>query len=124
MFPPIKVELHDLKPSSSYILLMDLVPVDKYRYKYQNSSWVKCFEESCAPTRLYVHPESPAPGSYWMDHVISFYKLKLTNNQLDKQGHVRTHKHTWTLSHSHVLAVVIVTGLYPFYHVVYKRIIV
>lgn len=88
MFPPIKVDLNGLKPSASYILLMDLVPVDKYRYKYQNSSWVKCFEESCSPTRLYVHPESPAPGSYWMDHVISFYKLKLTNNQLDKQGHV------------------------------------
>ena len=88
MFPPVKIELHDLKPSSFYILLMDLVPVDKYRYKYQNSSWVKCFEESCAPTRLYIHPESPALGSYWMDHIISFYKLKLTNNQLDKQGHV------------------------------------
>ncbi len=89
MFPPIKVEVNDLKPSLFYVLLMDLVPVDKYRYKYQNSQWVKCFEESCSPTRLYVHPESPALGSYWMDHNVSFYKLKLTNNQLDKQGHVR-----------------------------------
>lgn len=85
MFPPIKVELHNLNPTSFYVLLMDLVPVDKYRYKYQNSKWVKCFEEACAPTRLYIHPESPALGSYWMDHVISFYKLKLTNNQLDKE---------------------------------------
>ena len=88
MFPALKMELHNLNPNSFYVLLMDLVPVDKHRYKYQNSKWVKCFEEACAHTRLYVHPESPALGSYWMDHVVSFYKLKLTNNQLDSQGHV------------------------------------
>lgn len=88
MFPPIKVELFDLNPNSHYVLLMDMAPVDKYRYKYQTSSWVRCFEEECSPTRLYVHPDSPALGSHWMNSVINFYKLKLTNNQLDKQGHV------------------------------------
>lgn len=88
MFPPLKVELFDLNPNTSYILLMDMAPVDKYRYKYQNSAWVRCFEEECSPTRLYVHPDSPNSGSHWMNTVINFYKLKLTNNQLDKQGHV------------------------------------
>lgn len=88
MFPPLKIELFDLNPNSTYILLMDMAPVDKYRYKYQNSAWVKCFEEECSPTRLYVHPDSPNSGSHWMNNVINFYKLKLTNNQLDKQGHV------------------------------------
>ncbi len=88
MFPPLKVELLDLDPNASYILLMDMAPVDKYRYKYQNSTWVKCFEEECSPTRLYVHPDSPNLGCHWMNSVINFYKLKLTNNQLDKQGHV------------------------------------
>jgi len=88
MFPPIKVEVFDLDPNTYYVLLMDMAPVDKYRYKYQNSSWVKCFEEECSPTRLYVHPDSPALGSHWMHMIINFYKLKLTNNQLDKQGHV------------------------------------
>jgi len=88
MFPPLKVELFDLNPNASYILLMDMAPVDKYRYKYQNSAWVKCFEEECSPTRLYVHPDSPNLGCHWMNTVINFYKLKLTNNQLDKQGHV------------------------------------
>lgn len=87
MFPAIKVELYDLKPDVSYILLMDMAPVDKYRYKY-NAGWVRCFEEECAPTRLYIHPDSPALGSHWTSVVINFYKLKLTNNQLDKQGHV------------------------------------
>jgi hypothetical protein len=87
MFPAIKVELYDLKPDVSYILLMDMAPVDKYRYKY-NAGWVRCFEEECAPTRLYIHPDSPALGSHWTSVVINFYKLKLTNNQLDKQGHI------------------------------------
>lgn len=89
MFPAIKVELYDLKPDVSYILLMDMAPVDKYRYKY-NAVWVRCFEEECAPTRLYIHPDSPALGAHWTSVVINFYKLKLTNNQLDKQGHVST----------------------------------
>lgn len=89
MFPPLKIELFDLNPNSTYILLMDMAPVDKYRYKYQNSLWVRCFEEECSPTRLYVHPDSPSLGSHWMNTVINFYKLKLTNNQLDRQGHVR-----------------------------------
>lgn len=89
MFPPLKIELFDLNPNSTYILLMDMAPVDKYRYKYQNSSWVRCFEEECSPTRLYVHPDSPSSGSHWMNTVINFYKMKLTNNQLDRQGHVR-----------------------------------
>eukprot|EP00731_Ephydatia_muelleri_P022543 Em0015g126a len=88
MFPPIKVELFNLEPSKPYVLLIDMSPVDKYRYKYQNSAWVKCFEEECSPTRLYIHPDSPALGSHWMNTVVSFYKLKLTNNQLDKQGHI------------------------------------
>lgn len=92
MFPPLKVELFDLNPTSTYILLMDMAPVDKYRYKYQNSTWVRCFEEECSPTRLYVHPDSPNTGSHWMNSVINFYKLKLTNNQLDKQGHVRKYR--------------------------------
>jgi hypothetical protein len=87
MFPAIKVELYDLKPDVSYILLMDMAPVDKYRYKY-SAGWVRCFEEECAPTRLYIHPDSPALGSHWTSVVINFYKLKLTNNQLDKQGHI------------------------------------
>lgn len=35
-----------------------------------------------------MHPDSPAPGSQWMKQLVSFDKLKLTNNQLDDNGHV------------------------------------
>jgi hypothetical protein len=35
-----------------------------------------------------VHPDSPAKGAQWMKQVVSFDKLKLTNHQLDDNGHV------------------------------------
>lgn len=41
-----------------------------------------------SPPRIHVHPDSPAPGSTWMKQIVSFDKLKLTNNQLDENGHV------------------------------------
>lgn len=46
--------------------------------------------DSPVPPRVYIHPDSPASGETWMRQVISFDKLKLTNNELDDQGHVRT----------------------------------
>ena len=38
--------------------------------------------------RLYVHPDSPGTGLHWMRQLVSFHKLKLTNNHLDPFGHV------------------------------------
>ena len=38
--------------------------------------------------RIHVHPDSPARGAQWMKQVVSFDKLKLTNHQLDDNGHV------------------------------------
>ena len=38
--------------------------------------------------RIHVHPDSPAKGAQWMKQVVSFDKLKLTNHQLDDNGHV------------------------------------
>ena len=38
------------------------------------------------PKRMYIHPDSPATGEAWMQKVVSFHKLKLTNNISDKQG--------------------------------------
>ena len=44
--------------------------------------------EPAMPGRLYVHPDSPATGSHWMRQLVSFQKMKLTNNHLDPFGHV------------------------------------
>ena len=46
------------------------------------------------PKRMYIHPDSPATGEQWMQKVVSFHKLKLTNNISDKQGLVSTYYST------------------------------
>ncbi|XP_064613148.1 T-box transcription factor TBX20-like [Liolophura sinensis] len=89
MFPTLKVGLEGLDPHSKYILLIDIVPVDDCRYKYHNSEWVVTGKaEPHMPGRLYIHPDSPASGAHWMKQPMSFHKLKLTNNNLDQNGHI------------------------------------
>ena len=59
------------------------------RYVYHSSKWMVAGNaDSPVPPRVYVHPDSLASGETWMRQVISFDKLKLTNNELDDQGHV------------------------------------
>lgn len=58
------------------------------------------------PGRLYVHPDSPATGAHWMRQLVSFQKLKLTNNHLDPFGHVGAY-HTYTIKHRSVIKVLI-----------------
>ena len=38
-----------------------------------------------------VATAAPATGAQWMKHEISFQKVKLTNNNLDQNGHVSFH---------------------------------
>ena len=74
-----------------YQLVLDFVPVDdkRYRYAFHSSNWVVAGKaDPFSPPRMHVHPDSPSPGSHWMKQVVSFDKLKLTNHQLDDNGHV------------------------------------
>jgi T-box protein 1 len=91
MFPTFQVRLFGLDPNADYMLMMDFVPVDdkRYRYAFHSSSWVVAGKaDPISPPRLHLHPDSPAKGAQWMKQVVSFDKLKLTNNQLDDNGHV------------------------------------
>ncbi|XP_029618984.1 T-box transcription factor TBX5-A isoform X6 [Salmo trutta] len=89
MFPCYKVKVTGLNPKSKYILLMDVVPADDHRYKFADNKWsVSGKAEPAMPGRLYVHPDSPATGSHWTRQLVSFQKLKLTNNHLDPFGHI------------------------------------
>lgn len=57
--------------------------------KLISSSWIVAGKaDPISPPRIHVHPDSPASGQTWMKQVVSFDKLKLTNNQLDDNGHV------------------------------------
>ncbi|XP_075881750.1 T-box transcription factor 16 [Nelusetta ayraudi] len=92
MFPHCKVGLSGLLPCAKYILLVDMVPEDGFRYKWNKEKWeVAGKAEPQPPCRTYVHPDSPASGSHWMKQSVSFLKLKLTNNTLDQHGHIILH---------------------------------
>ena len=54
-----------------------------------SSSWVIAGKaDPHLPGRIHVHPDSPQRGSQWMKNVVTFDKLKLTNNLMDDNGHV------------------------------------
>ncbi|UYV79726.1 hypothetical protein LAZ67_18000490 [Cordylochernes scorpioides] len=87
IFPAYKVRVSGLDKTSKYILLMDIVAADDCRYKFHNSRWVVAGKaDPEMPKRMYIHPDSPSTGEQWMQKVVSFHKLKLTNNISDKHG--------------------------------------
>lgn len=91
MFPVMKVQFHNLDPNARYAVSMDIVPVDnkRYRYAYHKSCWqVAGKADPSAEPRLYPHPDSPFNGDLLSRQVISFEKVKLTNNEMDKSGHI------------------------------------
>ncbi|KAK1132439.1 hypothetical protein K0M31_013825 [Melipona bicolor] len=91
MFPTCRVSFNGLKADSRYAVLMDIVPVDnkRYRYAYHRSSWLVAGKaDPPAPARLYVHPDSPFTGEQLRKQVVSFEKVKLTNNDMDRHGHL------------------------------------
>ena len=91
MFPAMRIKVTGMDPKAQYILILDVVPVDnkRYRYAYHSSKWMVAGNaDAPMPGRVYIHPDSPATGEEWMRQVISFDKVKLTNNELDQQGHV------------------------------------
>ncbi|XP_061579298.1 T-box transcription factor TBX15 [Cololabis saira] len=94
MFPAMRVKIAGLDPHQQYYIAMDIVPVDnkRYRYVYHSSKWMVAGNaDSPVPPRVYIHPDSLASGDTWMRQVVSFDKLKLTNNELDDQGHIILH---------------------------------
>lgn len=66
----------------------DVFPVSA-RYAFHSSSWLVAGKaDPATPGRVHYHPDSPAKGAQWMKQIVSFDKLKLTNNLLDDNGHV------------------------------------
>ncbi|KAL4648818.1 T-box transcription factor TBX22 [Arapaima gigas] len=92
MFPSVRVKVRNLDPFKQYYVAMDVMPVDskRYRYVYHSSQWMVAgnTDHSCIAPRLYVHPDSPCSGETWMRQVISFDRVKLTNNEMDDKGHI------------------------------------
>ncbi|KAM9557664.1 MAX gene-associated protein isoform 5-T6 [Guaruba guarouba] len=92
MFPYCRYWITGLDISQKYILVMDISPVDNHRYKWNGRWWEPSGKaEPHVLGRVFIHPESPSTGQYWMHQPVSFYKLKLTNNTLDQEGHIILH---------------------------------
>ncbi|XP_026520384.1 MAX gene-associated protein isoform X1 [Notechis scutatus] len=92
MFPYCRYWISGLESNLKYILVMDISPIDNFRYKWNGHSWEPSGKaEPHVLGRVFIHPESPSTGHYWMHQPVSFYKLKLTNNTLDQEGHIILH---------------------------------
>ncbi|XP_034047702.1 T-box-containing protein TBX6L-like [Thalassophryne amazonica] len=92
MFPHCNISLSGLQPFASYVLMVDMVPADSFKYKWKNEQWeVAGKAEPQPPHRTYTHPNSPATGNHWMKHPLSFLKMKLTNNILDQHDQIILH---------------------------------
>ncbi|ESO07893.1 hypothetical protein HELRODRAFT_145007, partial [Helobdella robusta] len=109
MFPPLKITLNNLDPDVKYAILLDVIQVDQYRYRYHNSRWsstlhpisLALFPPNNYTTpslpwlqgKTYVHPDTPSLGSHWMkrskqEGSVIFNKVKLTNNFLEETGNI------------------------------------
>ncbi|VDD90245.1 unnamed protein product [Enterobius vermicularis] len=91
MFPTLQVSLTGLDPSLKYSLMVDLTCIDnkRYRYAFHQSKWIVAGPgEAELPCRVHVHCESPTTGAHWMRQTVIFDKIKLTNNQMDQNGHI------------------------------------
>ncbi|XP_067916277.1 T-box transcription factor TBX1-like [Heterodontus francisci] len=91
MFPTFQVKIFGMDATADYVLLLDFTSIDdkRYRYAFHSSSWLVAGKaDPSTPGRVHFHPDSPAKGAQWMKQMVSFDKLKLTNNLLDDNGHI------------------------------------
>ncbi|TNN17624.1 T-box transcription factor TBX1 [Schistosoma japonicum] len=91
MFPNFHIRLSGLIPDAHYMLALDFIPCDekRYRYSFRTSSWVHAGKgDPQIASRIHLHPDGIASGTYWMRQAILFDKLKLTNNPFDQNGHI------------------------------------
>ena len=89
MFPSLRVSVSGLEASAKYLMVVDVIPVDDNRYKYHNCEWIVSGKaEAHFAGRGYLHPDSPLSGGQWAKQIVSFHKLKLTNNPFDRAGHI------------------------------------
>ncbi|XP_058818334.1 T-box protein H15-like isoform X2 [Topomyia yanbarensis] len=95
MFPTVRVSfsgpLRQVTPADRYVVLLDIIPMDnrRYRYAYHRSSWLVAGKaDPPPPARLYAHPDTPLGAEALRKQVISFEKVKLTNNEMDKSGQI------------------------------------
>ncbi|XP_039980782.1 MAX gene-associated protein isoform X2 [Xiphias gladius] len=108
MFPYCRYRLAGLDPERQYSLVLSIVPSDQYKYRWSKSKWEvtgPAEHQAQGLIRAFSHHYSPCKGSEWMGGLVSFYKLKLTNNSLDQEGHIILHSMHRYIPRLHVIPV-------------------
>ena len=79
-----------MQPKTRYNISLELYPFSNFRYKYELGKWVSGgnAESICEKKLSSFHPKSPAIGEFWMAGIVSFKKLRITNNKKKKKGSV------------------------------------
>ena len=79
----ISVSFEDLHPRHLYVVMVDFVSVDNYKYNFdvKSKSWIQSREKiSKECVRMYTHPGTPTSGASLMWGALAFKTLRLTNN--------------------------------------------
>uniref|UniRef100_A0A3Q1K5U3 T-box domain-containing protein n=1 Tax=Anabas testudineus TaxID=64144 RepID=A0A3Q1K5U3_ANATE len=108
MFPYCRYRLAGLDPERLYNLVLSIVPSDQNRYRWSTSRWEvtgPAEHQTQGLIRAFSHHYSPCKGSEWMGGLVSFYKLKLTNNAQDQDGHIILHSMHRYIPRLHVIPV-------------------
>lgn len=108
MFPYCRYRLAGLDPERLYSLVLSIVPSDQYRYRWSSSKWEvtgPAEHQAQSLIRAFSHHYSPCRGSELMGSLVSFYKLKLTNNPHDQDGHIILHSMHRYIPRLHVIPV-------------------
>lgn len=80
MFPYVEFTLKGLDPAGLYDIMFDIIPADTNYFKFVDNKWVAIGEaEEDFNNNFFKHPDSPQIGSKWMDKIISFQNVKLSN---------------------------------------------
>ena len=97
MFPTVRCSFGGLNKfigtQTLFAILLDIIPYDnrRYRYAYHRSSWLVAGKaDPTPPHRYFVHQDGPFTVDQLnsSNHLVSFDKVKLTNNELDATGQV------------------------------------
>ena len=112
MFPTVRVTFNDVEAEAGvkYHVVLDIPACDnkRYRYAYHRSSWLVAGKADPAPPhRLYCHPDAPFTAEQLRKQVISFEKVKVTNNESDNTGQVNTKSVDFTPCYRHVSSAVV-----------------
>uniref|UniRef100_G3PG96 T-box domain-containing protein n=1 Tax=Gasterosteus aculeatus TaxID=69293 RepID=G3PG96_GASAC len=108
MFPYCRYRLSGLDPNRQYSLVLSIVPSNKYKYRWSSTKWEitgRAEQQGQCLSRAFAHHYSPGLGTEWMNTLVSFYKLKLTNQPQDLDGYAVLHSLHRYIPRLHVIPV-------------------